>query len=135
MLTRPALALIVAGSLVVGALTLTPTVQEGFEAVHGPLAWLLSEWWAMQLFNVLMFVPLGVGVGLVRAPRSLLPVLLAVPWVVETVQIAIPGRFFEVQDLVTNSLGALLGYLAARRIATRVTTASQHEDTRQPADL
>ena len=64
--------------------------------------------------NVLLFMPLGVAVGLLpRARRSLFVALAAtsLTFVVETIQLLLPvlGRGCETADIVDNLLGLVIG--------------------------
>jgi hypothetical protein len=67
-----------------------------------------------ESLNVALFVPLGIALGLlVRHPRFplLLSVAIALPWVIEAIQLAFPslGRACQGSDLTDNLLGLLLG--------------------------
>ena len=71
--------------------------------------------------NVLLFIPLGVALGLLpRSRRSLALIVgaLALPIAVEATQLLLPvlGRGCELGDVVNNTLGLLLG-LSIGRIA------------------
>ncbi|WP_175578427.1 VanZ family protein [Bifidobacterium jacchi] len=78
----------------------------------------------MQLaLNVIFFLPLGFIIGRVfRWPiAAALPVAFATSLLVETLQLTgflglypCSYRLFDVDDLITNTLGALLGYGAAK---------------------
>jgi len=64
--------------------------------------------------NVVLFVPLGVAVGLVPWNRGNMIVIVAavsLTFVVETIQLALPilGRGCESADMIDNSLGLALG--------------------------
>jgi glycopeptide antibiotics resistance protein len=66
--------------------------------------------------NVAMFVPIGVFFVLLLGRRrwwaaTLLGMLLSAA--IEIAQLFVPGRVSDVRDLVSNSLGALVGVLAA----------------------
>lgn len=76
--------------------------------------------------NVIMFVPLGLAVAWL--PRRTLPralaLAVALPWVVESIQLAVPalGRTCQAGDITTNLMGLALGLLVgvvARAIAAR----------------
>lgn len=72
--------------------------------------------------NVLLFVPLGIAVGLVpgRAGMALTGSAILVPVVVETIQMLLPilGRSCQTRDVVDNTTGLViglgLGWFAAR---------------------
>lgn len=74
--------------------------------------------------NVVMFVPLGLLLASsARVPRPWLAVTagLALSAAIETTQIALPGRYPTLQDVVANTAGAALG--AAAVVATRAARA------------
>jgi hypothetical protein len=65
--------------------------------------------------NVAMFAPIGLLLLLLLGRRRWWAAILAGPLlslVIETAQIAIPGRVPDARDLVSNSLGAVLGVVA-----------------------
>lgn len=69
--------------------------------------------------NVVLFLPLGAGLGLLGARRGMvLLVAFALSASIELLQLlVITGRYGTVSDVLTNSLGALLGHLlVVRRI-------------------
>ena len=68
------------------------------------------------VLNVVLFVPFGVGLGLLRV-RWWAGLLYVVGFTVaiETLQFLIPGRNSSVGDLISNTTGGLLGYVLARR--------------------
>lgn len=77
-----------------------------------------------ESMNVLLFVPLGMAVGLVggRAGRRLAICGLALPFVIEATQALVPalGRSCEASDLVDNPTGFVIGLAlgwSARRFA------------------
>lgn len=63
------------------------------------------------LLNILLFVPLGMVLGSLRRVR-LLPLAVALSVTVELLQFLYPDRSPKVTDVIANSMGALLGYLA-----------------------
>ena len=74
--------------------------------------------WAedQRLLKALMFVPLGVLSGLLlRGSRLPVAVALGLPFVIETVQAAVPllGRSCDVSDVYDNTAGTFLGLLLA----------------------
>jgi hypothetical protein len=73
-----------------------------------------------SILNVLLFVPLGVGLALCGFParRAILIMgLLSVS--IETAQLfVIPGRDATLGDVVTNTIGGALGFAASRRRRT-----------------
>jgi len=66
--------------------------------------------------NVLMFMPIGFfgALALARARWLVVPTAVCASAAIETVQaVRIPGRVGTPNDVIANSLGALLGYLLA----------------------
>jgi glycopeptide antibiotics resistance protein len=66
--------------------------------------------------NVAMFVPIGVLFLLLAGRRTWWLALaggVATTCAIEFAQLFLPGRFSDVRDIVANSLGTLLGLLAA----------------------
>jgi len=67
-------------------------------------------WLADVLRNLLLFVPLGVGlVGFGASKRQAIAAGLGVSFAIELVQLAIPGRFGSPVDVLSNTLGAAGG--------------------------
>ena len=70
---------------------------------------------AMLVGNVLMFVPMGVLLPFVSkrlTARILAPAALVIPIAVELLQ-PIMGRSFDIDDILGNFIGILIGYFAA----------------------
>lgn len=72
--------------------------------------------------NVLLFVPFGLLAGLLVGPRGrrrvwfVVPAGLALSGAIELTQLAfLPARVADLRDVVTNTAGAFLGVLMARR--------------------
>jgi glycopeptide antibiotics resistance protein len=105
------LAVVVAVVLVLAmTLTLEPPwlFRRAASELDGTESLLLS-----RVLNVVLFVPLGVAIGSRLRPRWLwLVVGLSVT--VELAQLALEDRNPDVLDIVTNSAGGVLGYLAGR---------------------
>ena len=73
------------------------------------------------LENVLLFVPIGLALGLRRmglAPTAL--VAAALSWLIESAQTRIPGRFAATDDVIANIAGVMLAWLVARSSAERM---------------
>lgn len=104
--------------LVIVAATATPASQSGSD---GP-PWCMScpvfgERAGVDIvLNVLLYVPIGAGLALLRrAPGHVGLIAFAIASVIETLQVnVIPGRFASISDVITNTLGALLGMIAIR---------------------
>lgn len=89
--------------------------------------------------NVVMFVPLGLLLATshrVRRPWLAVAAGLALSAAIETAQIALPGRYPTVQDVVANTAGAALGAAAvvAGRALRRTSPARPLMAPRPPAD-
>lgn len=121
-LARTGGALALLWGAVILALTLHPA--ESGQALSGPeLCLICGEFGLANLLsNVLLFVPLGVGLALAFGPRFwaiLPPAFLSAG--IEALQLVIPGRNPLPADWAANSLGGALGVLLAawgwRRLA------------------
>ena len=94
-----------------GDFNLVPTV---FKLITGELTigrWVLK----MLVYNFLMFVPFGFFLPFVSEKinnRSIWKVAVIVPIVVEVIQ-PVVGRSFDVDDLILNFAGIIVGYLVA----------------------
>ena len=110
--------------------SLNPEPIDGSGPIRALVAWVLnftaaSKDWAWlgynqleSLANVLLYIPLGLGLALIvrRAPWWL-DVLIGVAITVsaELSQLYfLPDRFSTVADVLANSLGVLIGVIAAR---------------------
>lgn len=72
--------------------------------------------------NVLLFVPFGLLAGALAASRRWWLVLAAgsaTSAVIETVQLAIPGRWTTLQDWVLNTVGTALGLVVLALVGRR----------------
>jgi len=67
------------------------------------------------ILNVFLFVPLGVGLALSGYPgkRTVL-IIFALSAMIEVTQLAIPGRYSTIGDVLTNTIGGALGFAASR---------------------
>jgi hypothetical protein len=67
------------------------------------------------ILNVFLFVPLGVGLALSGYPgkRTVL-IIFALSAMIEVTQLAIPGRYSTVGDVLTNTIGGAVGFAASR---------------------
>ena len=78
-------------------------------AAHGvPLTFPVAE----AAGNVLLFVPFGLLVGALVRPRRWWAVLVAgsvTSAAIETIQLAIPGRWTTLQDWILNTAGTAVG--------------------------
>jgi VanZ like family len=107
--------LAVVGLLFIAAATLTPLPQQSAAAAATPL-WCLvcgEDGGVDVLNNILLFVPLGLGLRLMRLRTSHVVLLAAsVSLAIELLQlIVITGRDASLSDLLTNTLGSWTGAL------------------------
>ena len=105
---------LVAGStLIILVLTLTPAGPQHQLATPIQLCVICGEFGLANLLrNVLLFVPLGLGLGLIiRRPLLAWLPALALTLAVEAVQIFVPGRNPLPIDVLANGAGAALGVL------------------------
>lgn len=123
-------ALWIAGFLFIAILTLTPQ----YAATRSPPSWCLlcGEQAVLDaVLNVILFIPLGVGLRLAGlSRRRAFAIGLVTTITVELLQLYIPGRDTSLGDVFTNSFGGFLGILFAdvwrvvlvpdRRVATRL---------------
>lgn len=70
---------------------------------------------ADTLLNVLLFIPFGAGVGLIRGVWWALATSIALSGSIECAQTFLPGRFSVFDDILANSTGGLVGALVATR--------------------
>lgn len=109
-----AVALLFVSVIAIAALTLTPTADSG-----------RISFWCLKcgdrpavdlLLNILLFVPLGAGLGLygVRFRRAAV-FALACTCLIEALQFfLVSGRYASFRDILTNFAGALIGYALGR---------------------
>lgn len=117
------LALAVVGALAIAYLTLRP--GQGEDALPFLCLTCGDRPLVDLVLNVLLFVPLGVGLGLHGVPfgRALVAGGLAT-FAIELLQFSIvPGRDAGLRDLLTNTAGAALGHLAGARWRTMMVPA------------
>ncbi len=101
-------------ALVIAVLTLTP--QRGPIADHFDLCVTCGTYWAADFgLNVLLFIPLGFGLRLAGVRRrTAWLVVLGATITIETLQYAVvAGRDSDLSDILSNSLGGVLGVAAA----------------------
>jgi hypothetical protein len=128
-----AIALLVATLIAIAVLTLTPTADSG-----------RMSFWCLKcgerpavdvLLNILLFVPVGVGLGLYGVRFRLAAFFaLACTCLVEALQFfVVPGRYASFRDILTNCAGALIGYALGRH--WRVLIAPNHGAARTLATM
>lgn len=118
-----------------GDVTLVP-----FRTIRTQLAFGLERSEARQLIgNVALFVPLGILLpAAVRTCRRLwvtLVVAAGLSILIESLQALLPGHTTDVDDVILNTAGAALGFLAFRLIAwtVRLRAAPEERTLRGPA--
>lgn len=101
--------------------------------VFFPSGWIINRlnvriWWLLRkntplssqiipedlafLWNVVMFIPLGIGLALV-APRWWWAIVLCVSSIgIEMIQLLLPSRNSDVMDVVMNTSGGTLGVVS-----------------------
>jgi glycopeptide antibiotics resistance protein len=137
---HPRLLVVTAGFFAVVALVLVwaPTADLPTAVVRGISRWMWEagapRWVAMKetwerLLNVLLFVPFGVLAALARPGWSLVrwaAVGFTGSLVIELVQAAVfPGRDATVSDLLTNTLGMVLGAWLAGAVTSRLAVSGE----------
>lgn len=125
---RPWAVVLFASILVILAFTLVPLdadnelelipLREFVEAVVSTDATRVLELLVESAANVLLFVPLGIALGLRGVSKAKTALLaLALTAVVEAAQLlVISGRTTSVDDVFLNTLGAVLGHLLLTRV-------------------
>ncbi len=85
-------------------------------ALNGHLDWFLQSGWLtipQLLLNIALFIPLGLAAPFIGKKSSFLKVAatgLSLSFFIEFIQIFI-GRECEMDDLICNTLGTIIGYL------------------------
>ncbi len=106
-----------------GDINLTPSLIEWIRGDLTVSAWLVT----MLVFNVLMFIPLGFFLPMLtrlKSKRTMLLLAAAVPLLCETWQIFV-GRNFDVDDLICNFAGILIGAAVAFAVLRRYPDAEE----------
>lgn len=114
-LRRAGFAITLASLLAIGLATLWPQppapVDSNFCLICGSFGTVDA------LLNVLLFVPLGIGLSfLERSTRRAVLAMCVLSIAIEAAQFfVIPGRDSTLGDILANTLGGALGFIAARR--------------------
>lgn len=105
--------LALAGAILIGSMTLVPHPELIREAATNPITCLVcGEFGVVDVFlNVLLFIPLAIGLRLMGWPQLRAQVVLSTTsLIIELLQLKIiAGRDASLSDLITNSLGGLIG--------------------------
>lgn len=100
-----------------GGFNFVPSV---IRALSGELT--IGSWVKTMLIgNVLMFLPFGFFLPFLtdRVTRqNIFAVAVAVPFLFEVLQLATYGRSFDVDDLICNFIGIVIGFFLARAICS-----------------
>jgi VanZ family protein len=113
-LRRAGVAILVASLLAIGMATLWPEPPSPQES---PFCVVCGSFGAVDVvLNIVLFLPLGVGLGLIeRSARRAVIAACVLSMVIETAQLLlIPGRDATIGDVIANTLGAALGFAATR---------------------
>jgi glycopeptide antibiotics resistance protein len=98
----------------VAGLTLLPGSPLPFRVIASALEPWFSSGRVAAVLNVALFVPVGAVIAWWWRRPVMLLLAVALSVSIETVQHVIPGRSPSLRDVVTNSLGAAIGYALAR---------------------
>ena len=121
--SRPgATPLLAAALLLIAAATLTPQAASGLrQDFFAPVLLARPGAWQDVLQNVLLYVPLGLALGVMHARWRTASLLAAsVSLATELCQFAVPGRDPVAADVAINAAGASLGWVAAFTPAGRL---------------
>jgi len=100
-----------------------------------PLGWLVSA--NDRSLNILLFIPLGVSLGLFPRSRHTAVLVLAalvLPFAIEATQLLVPilGRGCESADVIDNLIGLIVGLVsgavAGQLLTTRATRRATNEE-------
>lgn len=116
-----------AAATCIGIATLRPT--SGLAPRFGPFCVACGELGGTDVvLNVLLFLPLGVGLGLLGARRrTAIGGMVAATLIIELLQVFIPGRDASLGDVLANSLGGALGFFLATHRETLVRPSPRFE--------
>lgn len=103
--------------LLSGSFNLVPTIFKVLAGEYSMGHWVLK----MLVYNFLMYMPLGflLPLSVERVnDRNIWKIAIAVPVVVEVVQ-PIMGRSFDIDDVILDFAGILLGYFVAKLLVQK----------------
>jgi glycopeptide antibiotics resistance protein len=77
------------------------------------------QWGIDFVLNIALFIPLGLVLRLALVPpfQALLGIA-ATTFVIEVLQLVIPGRITSIDDLISNTIGGIVGYALAGHLRT-----------------
>lgn len=108
-----------------GGINLIPTIVKCLNGDYSLGSWVKD----MIVGNIIMFMPFGFFLPFVLEKlnkRNAFMISLAVPLVVESLQLFL-GRSFDIDDLICNFLGIIIGFLLAGLIKKGIGTASKQK--------
>lgn len=114
---KAGLILVAVGWFLVFALTLYPTPEDVVTAATSMWCLVCGEMGLTDVaLNVILFVPLGIGLGLLGVYRSRgIAAVVLTTFTIEVLQLSVvSGRDASLSDLITNSIGGGIGYLLGR---------------------
>ena len=111
-----------------GGFNFVPSV---LKALSGEL--IIGSWVKTMLIgNMLMFLPFGFFLPFITDKvnrKNIFAVSVAVPFLFELLQLLTYGRSFDVDDLICNFIGIVLGFFLARVLCSRK---RKHKTTENP---
>ncbi|PET75606.1 hypothetical protein CN514_03880, partial [Bacillus sp. AFS001701] len=99
--------------------------------IHSIVISLSRGLWIQVIGNIIMFVPLGVFIGLYKSNYLFKNVILIVflsSLLIEITQLCIslvtgyPSRVFDTSDLILNTIGGLIGWWLLKTLSTNLPT-------------
>lgn len=108
-----------------GEINLIPTIVKCLSGDYSLGSWVKE----MLVGNIIMFIPFGFFLPFVVENlnrRNAFMIFLVVPFVVESLQLFV-SRSFDIDDLICNFLGIIIGFIIAGMIKKGIGTASKQK--------
>ena len=108
-----------------GEINLIPTIVKCLSGDYSLGSWVKE----MLVGNIIMFIPFGFFLPFVVENlnrRNAFMIFLVVPFVVESLQLFV-GRSLDIDDLICNFLGIIIGFIIAAMIKKGIATASKQK--------
>ena len=108
-----------------GEINLIPTIVKCLSGDYSLGSWVKE----MLVGNIIMFMPFGFFLPFVVENlnrRNAFMIFLVVPFVVESLQLFV-GRSFDIDDLICNFLGIIIGFIIAGMIKKGIGIASKQK--------